>query len=141
MAIRGILTDIQENKSELFDMELSNIEIYYNYYKIILIIGIIIAILVNISKKSKKYNFIVLKVVDWFRHKYYNNDSNKELPLYSKKIAKPSPYITAQAVPMTNNFNLDNLQFGFNIPYRRLSDNLSCDEHKITITTIVQNYK
>lgn len=146
-----LIIAIDNSKSNYISEKLISEFINIGYYIIpsIIIIGLIIGLISYIQVKLINSKLEISKQIKWVRNIYSNYKLKSILPNYYHKKAKQSPYISAQPTPLTlpSCQRLDsvergqNLQVRFSIPYRRYqsSDNLNTnEEHRITITTVVQ---
>jgi hypothetical protein len=116
-----------------------------------ILIGIIaIQVGTYLHHKIKKDKMTILTPINWIKNKYYSYNNKELLPTVRPKKAKESPFISALPTPPVLPLcprlegaekGQNNLQVRFSIPYRRFqsTDNLPAEEHRITITTIVDS--
>lgn len=133
-------------------------KILFNLTSVIVLLGISILIGIRLGKiveqlltNKMKGDPIALSPITWIKSKYYQYTNAQVLPLYRPRKAKESPFVGPVPPPILPTCpRLDgaekgqNLQVRFSIPYRRFpsSDDLtSNDEHRITITTVVESAK
>jgi len=131
---------------EISIIELKNYATYI--IPCILIVILIVGIINHIQIEIIKNKLHIPSLINWAKNMYGDYTAKEILPRYRKK-AKESPFIGSQPTPLVlpacsrldNVEKGHNLNFQFSIPYRRFqsTDNLLAnEEHRITITTVVQ---
>lgn len=131
------------------EITISQLTTYATYIiPIMLLVLIIVGITNHIQVETIKNKLQIPSLVCWAKNVYDDYTVKQVLPLHKKKKAKESPFIGSQPTPLIlpscpgleNAEKGQNLKFQFSIPYRRFqsTENLANEEHRITITTVVQ---
>jgi len=121
----------------------------YNLYIIPIIIIITVLIGIINYKQIASIKLQTTNLYIWINNLYKSYTTKDILPVNYRKKLKESPFIGSQPTPLLHpgcnnldqNIKGQNLQFQFSMPYRRFqsSENLNTnDEHRITITTVIQ---
>jgi len=137
---------IDTNTNYIPDISVKQLNNYASYIIPAMLVVLIIVGFINHIQIGHIKNKI--HIPNWIKTVYDDYTVKQVLPLYKKKKAKESPFIGAQPTPLVlpscprleNAEKGQNLKFQFSIPYRRFqsTENLTNEEHKITITTVVQ---
>ena len=135
---------------ELSTKEIINIASFIIPIILLSIVGF--QVVTYLHQKIQKDKISILTPINWIKNKYDLYNKRELLPLVRSKKAKESPFIsslpTPPILPLCPRLEgaekgQNNLQVRFSIPYRRFqsTDNLPAEEHRITITTIVDSTK
>ncbi len=156
MSIRDTNSTLQDQNIIItLSSIMNNISFYNNINKglyislYILIVYIIIGLFSNLTNIITKGKQHILNLSKWIKNMYINYINytiNENLPTHYNTKTKQSPFISAQQTPLilpscTQLEKTKNVKVQFSIPYRRfqLFENIPCEEHRITITTVIQN--